>query len=812
MASDRERLVSMGGDPPYPPAQPAGASNFIREIVEADLASGRRSRVVTRFPPEPNGYPHIGHAKSIHLNFGLARDFGGVCHLRFDDTNPTTESLEYVEALERDVRWLGFDWADKLFFASDYYERLYRYAVQLIEAGKAYVDSLNEEDIRKYRGTAFEPGKPSPYRDRSVAENLDLFERMRAGEFPDGAHVLRGKIDMSSPNLKMRDWPFYRIRHAHHYRTGDTWCIYPLYDFAHCLSDLIEGITHSICTLEFENNRELYDWIVDAVLETEKGGGPLPASRPYQYEFARLEVTTIMTSKRKLLQLVDGKHVSGWDDPRMPTLAGLRRRGVTPEALREFCERVGVAKNNSTVDIALLDHVLREDLNLRLPRVLAVLRPLRVVIDTWPEGKVEEIDAPYWPLTTGETPVPPAQPVDVKDKQGSRPMPMSRVIYIDRDDFMESPPKDYHRLAPGREVRLRHSYVIRCESVVKNEAGEVVELRCSHDAATRGADPVGRKVKGTIQWVSAEHALEAEVRLYDRLFTIDSPASAADFIAELNPTSLVTVRGMVEPSLARAAAGDRFQFERLGFFFVDPIDSKPGAPVFNRTVPLKDTWAKVASRPVKIFSSQKEKREAEEQQAPARLRIHSSKTAKEDWEELGPVAQQLRLALGIAVEDARTIAGDPSLLAMFEEALKARPGANPKGIANWVVNDVRRELKAAGSKGLPFQGAAVGELSALVDAGTISGTIAKEVLAEMVKGGGSPAEIVERRGLKQVSDTAAIEAAVDAVLAENADAVARYKAGNANLLGALVGMVMKKTGGKANPKLVNELLRARLTG
>ncbi len=543
------------------PAPDGGATNFIREIVEADLAAGRRARVVTRFPPEPNGYLHIGHAKSIHLNFGLARDHGGVCHLRFDDTNPTTEDVEYVDSIQRDVRWLGFDWADKLFFASDYYERLYQYAVQLIEAGKAYVDSLSEEEIRKYRGTAFEPGVPSPYRDRSVEENLDLFRRMRAGELPDGAAVLRAKIDMASPNLKMRDWPLYRIRHAHHYRTGDAWCIYPLYDFAHCLSDLIEGVTHSVCTLEFENNRELYDWIVEAV------GATNPDARPHQYEFARLELTTVMTSKRKLLQLVEGKRVAGWDDPRMPTVAGLRRLGVTPEAIRALCERVGVAKHNSTVDIALLDHVLREDLNLRSPRVLAVLRPLRVVIETWPEGQVEDLDAPYWPADVG--------------KEGSRTVPMGREIYVDRDDFMEDPPRDWHRLAPGREVRLRHGYVIRCDRVVKDERGELIELVCSHDAATRGADPAGRKVKGTIQWVSAAHALDAEVRLYDRLFLTDAPASAEDFLAELNPGSLVTVRAKVEPSLLAARGGERFQFERLGFFFVDPIDAKPGAPVFQ---------------------------------------------------------------------------------------------------------------------------------------------------------------------------------------------------------------------------------------
>jgi glutaminyl-tRNA synthetase len=778
-------------------APPTEATNFIRDIIQADLGAGRAGRVITRFPPEPNGYPHIGHAKSICLNFGLARDFGGVCHLRFDDTNPTTEDMEYVEAIQRDVRWLGFDWADKLFFASDYYEKLYAYAVQLIEAGKAYVCSLSEEDIRKYRGTAYEPGVPSPYRGRSVAENLDLFRRMRAGEFPDGAHVLRGKIDMASPNLKMRDWPFYRIRHAHHYRTGDAWCIYPLYDFAHCLSDLVEGITHSVCTLEFENNRELYDWIVDAVLEKSPG-----APRPHQYEFARLEVSSVMTSKRKLLQLVESGKVSGWDDPRMPTLAGLRRRGYTPSALRAFCDRVGVAKNNSTVDFALLEHVLREDLNLASPRVLAVLRPLRVVIDTWSEGQVEEIDAPYWPA-------------DVP-REGTRKLPMSREIYIDRDDFLEDPPKDFHRLAPGREVRLRHAYVIRCEKVVKDEAGEIVELRCSHDAATRGADPAGRKVKGTIQWVSAAHAAEAEVRLYDRLFSTDSPGSTGDFLQELNPGSLVSVRARVEPSLAHAQPGDHVQFERLGFFFADPVDSRPGAPVWNRTVALKDTWAKIvkaegAAKPV-----------APEKAAP---RPAPEKTAEAP---LGADAQRLRDAHGLPDDDARILAGDPAVAAFFAEALAAHaeftmglrpaePGSAPnpggaKSVARWIVNEVLGVARAGGIAALPFRGAAVGQLCALVDAGTLSGKIAKEVFAEMVRGGGSPQEIVEKKGLRQISDTGAIEAAVAAVLAENADAVARYRGGNANLLGAFVGMVMKKTGGKANPKLVNELLRARLDG
>jgi glutaminyl-tRNA synthetase len=757
------------------------ATNFIRDIIADDLASGRRQRIVTRFPPEPNGYLHIGHAKSICLNFGLARTFEGACHLRFDDTNPTTEDVEYVEAIQRDVRWLGFDWKDKLFFASDYYERLYAYAVQLIRAGKAYVDSLNEEEIRKYRGTAFEPGVPSPYRDRSVEENLDLFARMRAGEFPDGAHVLRAKIDMASKNLKMRDWPLYRIRHEHHYRTGDAWCIYPLYDFAHCLSDLVEDISHSICTLEFENNRELYDWIVEAV------GATNPDARPHQYEFARLEVTGVMTSKRKLLALVEQKRVSGWDDPRMPTIAGLRRRGYTPEAIREFCETVGVAKTNSTVEYALLEHVLRDDLNLRSPRALAVLKPLRVVIETWPEAEVETIDAPYWPADVG--------------KEGTRSMPMTRVVYIDRDDFMENPSKDYHRLAPGREVRLRHGYVIKCERVVKDDAGTVVELRCSHDPKTRGADPAGRKVKGTIQWVSAEHAFEAEVRLYDRLFVTDSPGASADFLAELNPDSLITVRAMLEPSLASAKPGERFQFERIGFFFVDPVDSKEKAPVFNRTVALKDTWAKIVKGEAERARPEVAKAETLAPEAKAPVAATTS--------ELGPEAQRLRDAHGLTAEEARILAADPAVHAFFEEALAAH--ADAKGVARWIVNEVMREAKGGGIAALKFRGAAVGELCALVDAGTISGKIAKEVLAEMVKTGEGPRAIVERRGIRQITDAGAIEAAVDAVLAENADAVARYRAGNANLLGAFVGMVMKKTGGKANPKIVNDLLRARLS-
>jgi len=550
-------------------------SHFIREIIAEDRRRNKNDgRVVTRFPPEPNGYPHIGHAKSICLNFGLAAENDGVCHLRFDDTNPTKEEVEYVEAFKTDVRWLGFDWRDKLFYASDYFEQLYQYAVQLIKAGKAYVCSLSPDEMRQYRGTLTVPGEDSPYRTRSVAENLDLFERMRAGEFPDGTHTLRAKIDMASGNLNMRDPVMFRILHASHHRTGDTWCVYPMYDYAHCVSDAIEGITHSICTLEFEDHRPLYDWFLDA-LQT--------PCHPQQIEFARLNLSYTMMSKRKLLQLVTQGHVSGWDDPRMPTLSGLRRRGYTPEAIRTFCERIGVAKRNSVVDLALLEHCLREDLNKRAQRVMAVLRPLRVVIDNYPEGQVEEMEAIN-------------NPEDAS--MGTRQVPFSRVLYIERDDFREDPPRQFFRLAPGREVRLRYAYYITCTGVVQDEkTGEVVELHCTYDPATRGGwAPDGRQVKSTMHWVSAAHAIPAEVRLYDTLFLKPNPGDdedSGDFTTSLNPKSLeVLTECHVEPSLAGASPGSRYQFERQGYFCVDS-DTRPGALIFNRTVTLRDTWARI---------------------------------------------------------------------------------------------------------------------------------------------------------------------------------------------------------------------------
>jgi glutaminyl-tRNA synthetase len=637
-------------------------------MVARDRAAGKYGgRVVTRFPPEPNGFPHIGHAKSICLNFGLALENGGRCHLRFDDTNPETEDQKYVEAIQRDVRWLGFDWGENLFHASDYFEQLYDFAVELIRLGKAYVDSLDEDEIREYRGTVTEPGRNSPYRDRTVEENLDLFRRMRDGELPDGSNVLRGKIDMASPNMKMRDPLFYRIKRATHYHRGDAWCIYPFYDFAHPLSDAIEGITHSLCTLEFENNRDIYDWLVDTL--------PFPEP-PRQTEFARLNVTYTVMSKRKLLELVERKLVAGWDDPRMPTLAGYRRRGFTPEAIRDFCERIGVAKANSTVDVTLLEHCQREDLNPRVPRVLCVLRPLKVVIDNYPEGQVEELDAPLYPH-------------DVP-KEGSRKVPFSRVLYIEQDDFAENPPKGFHRLAPGREVRLRYAYLVRCESVVKDPAsGEILEVRCTYDPATHGGTaPDGRKVPGTLHWVSAEHSVPVEVRLYDRLFKVERPDLADEgFEACLNPDSLETLTGSrIEPAAVDPALGERLQFERQGYFFRDPVDASPDRHVFNRIVPLRDSWAlevqkqapAAASKPLepKAPKTPKEK----EEKAPEPL-------SAEDLEQLEKLRQELQPVL-------RNV-----LAAHSKEVERYRAGQT--GVLGFLVGQVMKQAGQGGGKPNP---------------------------------------------------------------------------------------------------------------
>ena len=560
-------------------AAPAAPSDFIREIVAEDLRAGKHSgRVHTRFPPEPNGYLHIGHAKSICLNFGVAADFSGLCNLRFDDTNPAREDVEYVESIEEDVRWLGFDWGSRMFYASDYFELLYRYAEQLIRDGKAYVDSLTADEIREYRGTLTEPGRNSPYRERAVDESLDLLRRMRSGEFPDGAHVLRAKIDMASPNMNMRDPTLYRIRHAAHHRTGEAWRIYPTYDYAHPISDALEGITHSICTLEFEDHRPLYDWCVDSLRVAAREF----TSRPRQIEFARLNLSFTIMSKRKLLALVEQNLVSGWDDPRMPTIAGLRRRGYTPEAIRDFCARIGVAKKENVIDMALLEHTVREDLNKRAPRAMAVLRPIAVVIENYPEDRVEEVEAVNNPEDASA---------------GTRRLPFSRTLFIEQEDFMEVPPKKFFRLSPGNEVRLRYAYILKCERVVKDASGTITELRCTYDADSLNGPTATRRVKGTIHWVSAAHAADAELRLYDRLFQSADPGEGGrDPLTDLNPHSLDRVTGAkVEPALASAAPGSRFQFERQGYFCVDP-DSREGKPVFNRTVTLKDSWAKITAR------------------------------------------------------------------------------------------------------------------------------------------------------------------------------------------------------------------------
>ena len=756
--------------------------NFITDIIDKDLRRGKHDSVVTRWPPEPNGYLHIGHAKAICLNFGLALDYRSACNLRFDDTNPTTEDMEYVESIQRDIRWLGFDWGDNLFFASDYFETLYNLALRLIEDGKAYVDSLSEEEIRAYRGTVTEPGRESPYRARSVEENLELFERMRAGEFADGTHVLRAKIDMAAPNMKMRDPLLYRIRHAHHYRTGDAWPIYPLYDFAHGLSDAIEGVTHSLCTLEFENNREIYDWLVHALYAP---------PRPHQYEFARLALDYTVLSKRKLITLVRDGHVDGWDDPRMPTLAGLRRRGVRPEAIRDFANRVGVAKANSRTDPALLEYSVRDDLNTEAPRVMAVLNPLKVVLTNYPEDEEEALEAPYWPH-------------DVP-KEGTREVPFARELFIERDDFLEEPLRGFRRLAPGGEVRLRYAYVIRCDEVVKDEMGNVTELRCSYDPDTLGRNPKCRKVKGTVHWVSAAHALPAEMRLYDRLFSVPNPdAGDAPFTDYLNPDSLVVTHGFVEPSVVEDTEETRYQFERQGYFVRDP-DSEPQHLVFNRIVPLKSAWD------VKTEDVQP-KEQAQEEHAP-KGETEPTKVAQRDPTLDFTPEQRARLErytfdLGLSSDDATILAAEDELSSFFEEALETHH--NPQGVANWIVNELLRALKDTSLEALPFKPAHLGELVALVDDTTISSRIAKEVFEVMLQTGESPKAIVEARGLEQVTDLGKLEPIVDALLAKNPDKVAAYRGGKGGLLGFFVGGVMRETQGKANPQLVQELVQERL--
>jgi glutaminyl-tRNA synthetase len=762
--------------------------DFVRAMVAEDMRTGKfHGRVITRFPPEPNGFLHIGHAKSICLNFGIAEENAGYCNLRFDDTNPETEDAAYVESIMEMVQWLGFDFTGHLHFASDYFPQMYAYAEHLIQEGKAYVDSSSDEEIREMRGTVMVPGTPSVYRDRSVAENLDLFRRMRAGEFPDGAHVLRAKIDLSSTNMLMRDPLLYRIRHAHHYRTQDEWCIYPLYDYAQPIEDAIECVTHSLCTLEFENNREVYDWTFENT----------PVScRSYQTEFARLVLDYTVMSKRKLLELVRDGFVDGWDDPRMSTLAGMRRRGVTPEAIRTFCDLVGVTKSNSRVDIGKLEYCIRDDLNKKVPRVLGVLKPLQVVITNYPEGDVEELDAPYYPH---DVPL-----------EGSRKLPFSRTIYIDHDDFMEQPPKGYFRLSPGSEVRLRYAYIIRCDEVIKDAAGDIVELRCTYDPATRGgAAPEGRNVKGTIHWVSAAHSLACEVRLYERLFTVPDPEGAAgedgDWKAFLNAHSLIVLPdARIEPSVRDDPEGTRYQFERQGYFCSDIVLSKPGALVFNRTVTLRDTWAKQATGPAKrdaVAKQRAESRPARRVSAEERPRVPVARTAQQDARAL-----ELTSWYKLSDKDAEVLTRDAASVRLLDEAVEA--GADARTIANWIINEVSPELREGGE--LEFGGAQLAALAKLVADGTISSGGAKTVIEQLSESGGDPAEIVERLGLRQINDADEIARVISEVIAANRAKVTDYKSGRTGLLGFFIGQVKTLTGGRANPELVKTLLEKAL--
>ncbi len=768
--------------------------DFIRSIVAEDLRKATHDgRVVTRFPPEPNGFLHIGHAKSITLNFGIAGEVPGArCHLRFDDTNPETEDMAYVDAIKRDVEWLGFDWGEHLYFASDYFGEMYEIAEHLVREGKAYVDSQDEEAIREGRGTVTSPGTPSPFRDRSPEENLDLLRRMKAGEFPNGAHVLRARIDMASPNMLLRDPVLYRIRHASHYRTGDEWCIYPLYDYAHPIEDALEDVTHSFCTLEFEINRPLYDWVVENSGLT---------TRPRQYEFARGNLDYTVMSKRKLLTLVKEGRVGGWDDPRMPTIAGLRRRGFTPESVRSFWEMLGVTKADSRVDVGKLEFAIRDDLNDRARRVLCVLRPVRVVITNYAGdggGGGEELEAASWPH-------------DV-DREGSRPVPFSGEIFIDDDDFREDPPAGWKRLAPGRTVRLRHGYLIRCDEVVRDDAGAIRELRCSYAPdSLEGGVPEGWEPGGAIHWVDATRSVSCEVRLYDRLFSVPDPdaeaaASDREFTDFLNPESLVVVEhARIEPSVAEDPPGSRYQFERLGYFMSDPEDSTADALVFNRTVTLRDTWSRRAEPGAGNGAGDEARAPDLSPEEHRRLR---EAAAPERSAELESRRRRFEEELGVDAGDAEILTREAERADFFEAALAA--GADAGRVASWAVNEL--PLADGPLSALPFGGREFGALVTLLDDGTLSSATAREVLAEMLDTGADPGAIVERRGLRQISDADALGRVVDEVIAAHPAKAEEYRGGRTALMGFFMGQIMRGTEGKANPELAKDLLRSRLGG
>jgi glutaminyl-tRNA synthetase len=749
----------------------SNSKDFLRVKVEEDLKSEKYNEVVTRFPPEPNGFPHIGHAKSICINFGIADDYKGHCNLRMDDTNPTTEDTKYVEALKDAVNWLGFEWNESVRYTSNYFPKLYAYAVELIKMGKAYVDSASEEEIRENRGTVTQAGRRSKYANRTIEENLDLFERMKNGEFKDGEHILRAKIDMGASNMQLRDPLLYRIRHANHHRTGNTWCIYPMYDFAHCLSDYIEGITHSICTLEFENNRAIYDWVLDTL--------GLATPRPYQHEFARLGINYTVMSKRKLLELVNEKKVSGWDDPRMPTIAGYRRRGYTPKSITTFCDQIGIAKANSTVDVSQLEFCIRDDLNKKVPRVMAVLNPLKVTIENY-EGS-EELDASYYPH-------------DVP-KEGSRKIPFSKEIYIERADFNENPPKGYYRLTPEQPVRLKHAYIITCKEVIKDSDGNIVEIKVEYNKDSKsGSDTSGIKVKSAIQWVDAAQAKKIEVRLYDRLYSNEAPQSMDD----LNPNSLKIIKdALIEPAVINEKPDVRFQFEREGYFYADHVDYTDQNPVFNKIVGLKDSWAK-KTEPKK----QKERRKTVEKKVQVDGEIAPMSEAEQ------ALFDRYTSELKLNSEVANTLARDAKLSSFFEEAQAVNNSTIT--LANLVSNEVARELKDKEITDLKFTATQIANLVQMVDDETISNKIAKQVFEDMCKTGEEPAKIVEAKGLVQISDPAVILPIIDDVISKNPDNVEKFKAGNSKLLGFFVGQVLKATQGKGNPKVVNELVAQKL--
>ena len=747
--------------------------DFLHAIVNEDLKSGKYQKIITRFPPEPNGFPHIGHAKSICINFGIASDFKGHCNLRMDDTNPSKEDTKYVEALKDAVSWLGFDWGENVRFTSDYFDKIYDYAIELIKMDKAYVDSVNEEQMRENRGTITQAGIRSEFANRSIEENLELFEKMKNGEFEDGEHVLRAKIDMGAANMKLRDPLLYRIRHAHHFRAGDKWCIYPMYDFAHCLSDYIENVSHSICTLEFENNRDIYNWVLDTL--------KLKQPRPYQHEFARLGINYTVMSKRKLLELVDGKYVNAWDDPRMPTIAGYKRKGYTKESILNFCDQIGVAKANSMVDVAQLEFCIRDDLNKKVPRVMCVLDPLKVTIVNY-EGK-EELDASYYPH-------------DVP-KEGSRKVPFSSEIYIEHDDFSENPEKGYFRLTPTQAVRLRHGYIITCKEVIKDTAGNIIEIKAEYYPNSKsGNDTSEIKVKSAIQWVCSKAAKEVEVRLYDRLFKNESPEG----IEDLNPNSLKIIKNaLIEPAVISEKIDERFQFERQGYFYADPLDYSDEKPVFNKIVGLKDSWSK-KSKVEKSVQKSKDNTQVKNEQ------IVGEVTAMSKEEEA--LFEKYSKEFELNNEVANILARDEKLSRFYEGCLKT--SNNPISLANIVVTEVARELKEKDVHEVKFTTSQISELVKILDDGTISSKIAKQVFEVMTESGENPTKIVEDKGLIQISDESVILPIIDQIITQNPDNVLKFRNGNTKLLGFFVGQVLKNTGGKANPKVVNKLVAEKL--